>query len=140
MTTIKGGRELRARLKAISQSFKPIGAKWADDTAKLAKARVPVRTGRLRQSIRRRNATQKRATVVAHYTAFFVDKGPKAHAIKAKRARGLVFEGRGGRTIFAPLVRHPGYHARPFRQKAADEALRRNPMATEVIKAWNQAA
>lgn len=137
---IQGGRELKARLRAISQSFKPIGRDWADDTAKLAKSRVPVRTGRLRQSIRRRSATQKRATVVAHYTAFFVDKGPKAHTIRARKARFLVFEGRGGHTIFAPKVLHRGYRGRPFRERAALEALRRNPMAEEVIKAWNEAA
>jgi len=137
---LKGGRELRARLNAISESFKPIGRNWADDTARLARARVPVRTGRLRQSIRRRNASKKRATVVAHYTAFFVDKGPKAHDIKARRAKGLVFEGRGGRTIFAKKVRHRGYAGRPFRAQAAREALDRNPAAEEIIRAWNRAA
>ena len=137
---LKGGRELRARLKAISQSFKPIGKKWADDTARIAKPRVPVRSGRLRQSIRRRNASQKRATVVAHYTAYFVDKGPKPHDIKARRGRLLVFEGRGGNTIFAPKVRHRGYAGRPFRDRAAKEALARNPAAEEIIRAWNAAA
>ena len=137
---LRGGRELRARLKAIGLSFKPAGRKWADDTARLAKSRVPVRSGRLRQSIRRRNASQKRATVVAHYTAFFVDKGPKPHEIRPKRRKGLVFEGRGGRTIFAPKVFHRGYAGRPFRREAAIEALKRNPMAEEAIRAWNRAA
>jgi hypothetical protein len=137
---VRGSRELRARLKAISVSFKPIGRKWADDTARLARARVPQRTGRLRQSIRRRNATQKRATVVAHYTASFVDAGVKPHEIRAKRRKGLVFEGRGGRTIFAPKVFHRGYRGKPFRREAALEALKRNPMAEEVIRAWNEAA
>lgn len=137
---LRGGRELRARLRAIGLSFKPAGRKWADDTARLAKSRVPVRSGRLRQSIRRRNASQKRATVVAHYTAYFVDKGPKAHAIKRRHAPLLVFEGRGGNTIFAPKVRHRGYAGRPFRREAAIEALRRNPMAEEAIRAWNKAA
>jgi hypothetical protein len=138
---LKGSRELKARLRAISQSFKPIGKKWADDTAKLARARVPQRTGRLRQSIRRKNASQKRATVVAHYTAYFVDKGPRPHTIKARRGRKglLIFEGRSD-TIFAPKVRHRGYRGRPFRHRAAMEALERNPMAEEVIKAWNAAA
>ena len=138
---LKGGRELRARLKAISQSFKPIGRTWADDTVRLARPRVPRRTGRLRQSIRRKNASQKRATVVAHYTAYFVDKGPKPHSIKARRGRRqLIFEGRGGDTIFAPKVRHRGYAGRPFRREAALEALKRNPAAEEIIRAWNEAA
>ena len=137
---LKGGRELRARLKAIGQSFKPIGRQWADDTVRLARPRVPVRTGRLRQSIRRRNASTRRATVVAHYTAFFVDKGTKPHDIKRRRAKGLVFEGRGGRTIFASKVHHRGYAGKPFRERAAREALDRNPAAEEIIRAWNRAA
>ena len=137
---LKGGRELRARLNALSTAFKPIGRNWADDTVRLARPRVPVRTGRLRQSIRRRNASKKRATVVAHYTAFFVDAGPKPHVIRAKKGRFLAFEGRGGNTIFAPRVRHRGYRGRPFRRRAAIEALKRNPMAEEVIRAWNEAA
>jgi len=142
-SSLKGGRQLRARLRAIKLAFKPIGRKWADDTAALAKPRVPVRTGRLRRSIKRRSATQRRATVVAHYTAFFVDKGPKAHVITAKRGnrRGLlIFQGRGDRTIFAPRVRHRGYAGRPFRQQAAHEAMARNPAAEEIIKQWNRAA
>lgn len=137
---IRGGRELKARLRAIRQSFKPIGRKWADDTVRLAKPRVPVRTGRLKQSIRRKNASQRKATVVAHYTAFFVDAGPKPNVIRAKKGRFLAFEGRGGNTIFAPRVRHRGYRGRPFRRRAAIEALKRNPMAEEVIRAWNEAA
>lgn len=137
---LKGGKQLRTRLRAIRLAFKPIGRQWADDTARLSKAAVPVRTGRLRKSIRRRNATQKRATVVAHYTAYFVDKGPKAHDIKAKRGRALIFEGRDGRTIFTPKVRHRGYAGRPFRERAAAEAMARNPAAAEIIKQWNRAA
>ena len=80
---LKGGPELRRKLKAIQLTFKPVGRKWADATADVARERVPVKTGRLRQSIRRKNATQKRATVSAHYTATFVDGGTKAHDIVA---------------------------------------------------------
>jgi len=137
--SLQGGPQLRARLKAIKQSFKPVGKAWADETVRQMRPRVPVQTGRLRRSFRVRNASQKRATVVGHFTAYFIDKGPKPHVITAKRAGNLVFQAQG-RTIFARKVHHRGYRARPFRQRAAEEALRKNPMAAEVIRQWNAAA
>lgn len=137
--SLKGKRELNARLKALRQVFKPVGRQWGDETVRQAEAHVPAPTGRLRKSIRVRNNTQRKTTVVAHYTAYFIDKGPKAHDIKAKRAGTLVFQSQG-RTIFARKVHHRGYRGRPFRERAAREALRKNPMAEQVIRAWNQAA
>jgi hypothetical protein len=136
---LKGSRELRARLKALGQVFKPLGRDWADTTVRLMRPMVPVQTGRLRRTIRRRNASAKRATVVAHYTAYFVDKGPRAHAIRPKRARMLRFQAEG-RTVFAKAVHHRGYRGRPFRARAAREGLRRNPPAQALIEAWNEAA
>lgn len=137
--SLKGERELRARLKALRLAFKPIGKDWANEGVRQMRPRVPVRTGRLRQSFRVRNATQRRAVVGGHFTAYFVDKGPKPHDIRAKTGGTLVFQGRRG-TVFARSVHHRGYRGRPFRQKAADEALRKTPMAQEVIRQWNNAA
>lgn len=137
--SLKGGRELRARLKAIRLAFKPIGREWADEYVNVAAPMVPEQTGRLRRSIKRKNSTQRRATVAAHFTAFFVDAGTKQHAIRPKRARGLSWQ-EGGRTIFARKVAHPGTRARPFRVRAAHEALRRKPMAETLIAEWNRAA
>lgn len=136
---LQGGPELKARLKAIRQAFKPIGKDWADETSKVARGMVPVRTGRLRQSIKRRNATQRKATVVAHHTAYFVDKGPRPHLIKPKRGTHLIFQA-GGRTIFARQVNHRGYRGRPFRQRAAEAGLRRTAGAAAIIREWNRAA
>lgn len=137
-TNLKGTNELRARLRAIQTSFKPIGREWADTTAGVAKPMVPVRTGRLRASIRRKNASMKLASVAAHFTAFFVDAGPKAHTIVPKKANRLAFQVEG-RTVFARKVSHPGYRPRPFRERAATEGLRRTPMAQQMIKLWNSA-
>lgn len=138
--SLKGGRELRARLKAIKQTFKPAGREWADETAAIAKTLVPVKTGRLHGSIRRKNASMRKATVAAHYSAFFVDKGTKAHTIAPRRASGLIFQGRSGQTIFARKVNHPRTSAHPFRERAAREGLRRRPMVASLIKLWNAAA
>lgn len=139
MSQLKGGRELRARLKAAGQMFKPYGRQWADTTAEEARRRVPVVTGALRKSIRRRNATQRRATVVGAYWGNFVDAGSKAHDIKARRAPRLIFQA-GGRTIFAKKVHKDRIAARPFKKDAALAALRKHPMSDELIAQWNKAA
>lgn len=123
--SIKGTAELKARLRAIRVVFKPIGRDWADETVVLARAAVPVRTGRLQRSIRRQSATMQRAKVVAHYSQYFVDAGTKAH-----------FEPRHN---YFSKVKHPRTRPQPFRARVAREALRRKPMAQQVIKAWNDA-
>jgi hypothetical protein len=137
--SLKGAPALRRRIKALGQAFKPLGKDWADETARLMRPMVPVETGRLRRTIRRRNASAKRATVVSHFTAYFVDKGPKAHAIRPRRARMLRFQSEG-RTVFAKAVHHRGYRGRPFRVRAAREALRRRPIRQALIDQWNAAA
>lgn len=120
-------------------TFKVYGKTWADETAASARRRVPVRTGRLKASIRRRNATQKRATVVAHYSANFVDAGTKEHDIKPRKAKRLVFDS-GGNTIFARKVHKRRIAARPFKSKAAHEALTKHPMKETMIELWNSGA
>jgi hypothetical protein len=136
---LKGGDDLRRRIKAIRLAFKPIGAEWATTTAGIMRPAVPNRTGRLRKSFRKRNATQKRAVVGGHYTAYFVDAGPKAHDIVPKGAKRLVFP-IGGRTIYSRKVHHRGYRARPFRARSAREGYRRTPKVAEIINQWNRAA
>lgn len=137
--SLKGGPELKRRLRAIQLTFKPVGRKWADHTAEAGRDMVPVRTGRLRKSIRRKNATMKRATVAAHYTATFVDGGTKAHDIVAKTGGSLAFKS-GNRSVFARKVHHRGARAQPFKKRAAREGMRKTPMAKELIDLWNKAA
>lgn len=137
--SLQGGRQLNARLKAIKEVFKPVARTWAKETVKAGRPLVPVKTGRLRRSFKVKSVSGKRAVVGAHYTAYFVDKGPKAHIIKAKKAKGLVFQGRNG-PVFARAVHHRGYRGRPFRQRMAEEGLRQTPAAEELVKLWNKAA
>ena len=141
MSNVRGGPELRRRLKAVGQSFKPYGRRWADETAaEMRRSRAWTdRTGRLRKSFRRKNATAKRATVFGHYTANFVDAGSKAHDINAKRAPFLVFQA-GGRTIFTRKVHKQRIAARRFKRPAALAAFRRHPMTQTMIDEWNRAA
>jgi hypothetical protein len=137
--TLKGKQQLQRRLGAMQKLPKAVGVKWADKDVRLNASRVPVRTGRLRGSFRVKTVTARKAIVSGHFTAYFVDAGPKPHVIKAKRAKLLRFEV-GGRTVFARSVHHRGYRARPFRRRAAQQALREARMAQSVIDLWNGAA
>lgn len=138
---VRGTPELRARMKAIKVAFKPIGRKWAESTADHAQrgARFKDRSGRGRKSIRVRNASMKRATVVATYYVAILDKGSKQHQIVPRRARNLVFQA-GGRTVFAKKVQKPAMRGLGFGNRAGKAGLRDTPMAAELIRLWNGAA
>lgn len=136
---LKGSRELRARLKAIRQVFKPAGREWADYTAEEARRRVPVRSGATRNSIRRRNASQRKATVVGHYAVNFIDAGTKAHDIKPRRQSVLKFEA-GGKTVFARKVHKRATPARPFKKESAEVGLRKTNLIADLVDLWNKAA
>lgn len=137
---LKGRKELNARLKALKLSFKPIGRSWGREGVKQMRSHVPVDTGKLRRSFRITSATQTRVRIGGFYTAYFVDAGPKPHAIKPKRAKVLAYPIGGGRTRFSRAIHHRGYRARPFRERAKMEAWRLTPAVAEVIAAWNKAA
>lgn len=137
---VSGTPELQRRLKALRLTFKAGGRLWADEAADVMRGMVPRRTGNLARSFRRRNATQRKATVAAHYSAFFVDAGSVAHEIRPKRAKRLAWQDRRGRTIFASKVQHPRTRPRPFRDRAAREALRRRPLSKTLVELWNRAA
>jgi hypothetical protein len=151
MSALKGAPALRARLKALTATkvFTPLGKDWADEAVRIGQQRVgsynmPYSNGRLRLSIRRKTANQRKAVVTGSYHSYFVDAGVKPHSMQRRSARP---RGRGTlasaqRTIFARTARkgHPGYRARPFRAYMAGEALRRKPMSAALIAAWNAAA
>jgi hypothetical protein len=139
VNNLKGTAEFKARLKAAGQMFKPYGREWTDEYVRVARPMVAVRTGKTRMSIRRRNASQRKATVQALFTAIFIDQGTKRHTIVPKRAKALYFTD-GGSPRFVPQVQHPGSRARPFREEAMRRSIRNKPMADRLIREWNGAA
>ncbi len=136
---LKGANELRARLKAIKEVWKPIARNWGKTDVAEMRDHVPVRTGRLRRSFRVTPVSGKKVRVGGHFTAYFVDAGPKPHVINPRRGGHLIFKEQG-KTIFARKVHSRGYRARPFRKRAAVEAMRKNPQAQQLIDLWNRAA
>lgn len=137
--SLKGGPELRARIKAVGQTFKPYGKLWRDTTARNMRRSIPVATGATRDSIRGKSATQKRATVVGSYITNFIDAGSKAHDIEARKKPLLIFEA-GGRTIFTKKVHKARIAPRRFKRPAALDAIREHPMHETMIDLWNRAA
>ena len=138
-TNLQGAPQLRARLKAIKESFRPIGRKWATSTTRHARTSAPNRTGKGRRSIRVKSASQRKATVVANYYMAILDKGAKAYTIVPRKKPNLVFQA-GGRTVFAKKVNKPATRGLGFAGRAARDGLRDNPMADELIRQWNSAA
>jgi len=139
VSSLKGGDELRRRIKAMGLVFKPLGRKWGDRTVQRFRPAVPQRTGATRASFRVGSATARRATVRGSFVAFFIDKGPKAHVITPKAHRFLAFQV-NGQPVFARQVHHRGYRGRPFRHRQALEALDDIDMAGLLTEAWNRAA
>ena len=152
--TLVGADDLKARLKALRQGvFKPAAKAWAQEAADIARSEVggmsmPYSGDNLKRSkpqaqllpsIKVKSATMRKAVVVASYHSYFVDAGPKAHSLRARKSRP---KSGAGRTIFAATARkrHPGYAARPFRGKAAARAYEKHPVQDYVYKAWNGAA
>lgn len=138
-STLKGSPELKARLKAIKQTFKPVGRQWADTTVQLVKPQIPERSSKGRRSVRRKNASMKRATVAAIHYVGILDKGAKAHTIEPRKAKSLRFND-GNRTVFSRKVHKPATRGRGFAIRASRESMRRHPMAEELIRQWNDAA
>lgn len=138
MSSLQGARELRARLKAIRTVFKPVGREWADRVVILAKPRIPYRTGKTRGSIRRANATLRKARVTGFYPVNFIDAGTKAHDVAPKKAKVLRFN-IGGQPKFAKKAHIPQKAARPFKKEVARKALEQTDMLGRLIKLWNSA-
>lgn len=136
---LRGGRELRARLRAIKTVFKPVGRRWADETTKLARSRVKVVTGKTRATIRRKNASMTRASVEAKGGARFLEAGTVPHVIKARRVGTMKFNV-GGRPVFAKRVSHPGSRKQPFLRRSGADALEKIDMLRDLVDLWNKAA
>lgn len=137
--SLKGSRELRRRLKAIRTVFKPAGRQWADETARIAKTMVPVRTGKTQRSIRRRNASQRKATVVGFYPVNFIDAGAKAHDEKPRKTRAMKLDV-GGRTVFAKKVHKRAQQGNHFKKRAAERGLEKVDIVNDLLQLWNEAA
>jgi hypothetical protein len=157
MSTLAGADDLKARFKALqTKVIGPAGKAWAEEAAKIARARVsamnmPYSGEQARRkkpqavllpSIAVRKSKSKQKFIVqGSYHAYFVDAGVEQHSLTA-RSSTVKRAASEGRTIFARAGRkpHPGYRSRPFRGASAKAALVKHPVSETVVKAWNEAA
>ncbi len=139
MALLLGAKELAARMDALKLTFERVSRQWNDDTVRLAKARVPVRTGKTQRSIRRRSSTKKTSTVTVSWPGRVVESDVKEHTIMARKGSVLKFQS-GGRTIFAKKVLKRAQPGRPFLAPSAAQSLNDSLLRDQLIKAWNDAA
>lgn len=146
---IKGAAELQRKLgqlpvkleKNILRGALRAGAKVIE---REAKARVPVKSGLLRDSIRV-SVRARRGTVTAQvkaggrrkgqaFYAWMVEHGTRRHVIvagagRSRTVRALAIAGR----IVGAKVDHPGAAAHPFMKPSLDS---RAPQALDAIRAY----
>lgn len=139
MATLKGGPELRRRLKAIKKVFKPVGRSWAEETVRLASSRVKVRSGKTKRSIRVKNASLKRASVEARHGGRFLEAGAAPHELQPRKFTVMRFNA-AGQPRFAKRIHHPGSPKQPFLRNSAADALDEADMLRDLIALWNNAA
>lgn len=89
-------------------------------TQRIMQETSPVRTGRLRQSIRVEKIGPLEYFIgpTVEY-AIYVKKGTRPHEIRPRRARALRFV-INGKVVFAKKVEHPGTKPNPFVKRTAE--------------------
>jgi len=101
----------------------------------LLRSEAPVKTEKLRQSIRQQSrGLEGEVTIGAPYTVF-VATGTQPHIIRPTRAQALRFEVAGD-IIFSTLVRHPGTKPNPFVQRTSERLAQLIPTIFERV--WKQ--
>lgn len=130
---IEGGKELEARLKdlgskmATSISNKAL-RKGANVIRDEMRSLVPIRSGRLKKSIKvkkdRFNRSNKTQTYTigpsgpGAYIARFIEYGTSGHVVKIKSKKILAVSKAG--EVFGREIKHPGVKAKPFIRPAYD--------------------
>jgi hypothetical protein len=132
--SLQGANELRRRLDAILKAPEQIQRKWAAATAPILRARIPVRRGVTRASVR----VGSNNTVIGNAVVNFLDAGVKAHDITAKRGT-LKFQV-GSQTLFRKKVHKPRIAGRPIKKESARQGLEKLQPADQIIRLWNEAA
>lgn len=135
---LQGAPQLHARLAAVRAAPKGIAGDWAKETARLARARVAVDTGRTKRSIRPSSGDMQ-GQVEVRGVGRFIEGGVRRHDITPSHSKVLRFS-QGGRPVYAKRVHHPGNRARPFLAPSARQAYRTVSPAKRVVDAWNGAA
>ncbi len=130
MAEVKGLENLQAALEALPANIEKNFMRGAlraggKEIEQEAKALVPVKSGKLRSTIRTSTGSRGGkvfARVLAGdrrkggaFWAGFVERGTKAHEIKPKNRASLFIAG-----LLRQIVKHPGARASHFMERAAE--------------------
>jgi hypothetical protein len=139
-TRIKGGPQLKARLAAIPAGAPGLVGLWAEDAASLMRQNAPASSRPASRKFEPRTRGL-RGAVYGAYWWIFVDRGTKRHVIYgagAKNPPEILRFSRGGRTIFAKKVNHPGQRRRAFITRSAQDAFSSSALHEGIVKLWNR--
>jgi len=116
-------RDLENAAVQAQTSVMQILVNMAEQIASYMRQEVPVRSGKLRDSIRVK-VMDDRIEIGPEGADYgvYVHYGTKPHEIHAKKGGTLAFQV-GNRTVFATVVHHPGTQPNPFAERAAKRFL-----------------
>jgi len=116
-------RDLEYAAQQAQTSVMQILVNMAEQIADYMRQEVPVRSGKLRDSIRVK-VEDSRIVIGPEGVdyAVYVEYGTKPHEIRAKNNGVLAFTV-NSKTVFATVVQHPGTDPNPFAQRAAQRFL-----------------
>ena len=116
---------ITGRLRAVEEY---IVREVADSALSHARALTPVRSGRLRGSLRieAHGGTELHVVMGGSRAPYapYVEYGTRPHVIRPRRAEALRFEIEGD-MVYARLVHHPGTRPMEIMARAADLAMKR---------------
>ena len=123
MITVEVKRE-GLNIEALGRVFTRVVERFierlADRVEEVMREKAPERTGRLKQSIRKRVELRRAVIGPAVPYAVYVEYGTGPHEILPIHARALRFEVEG-RIVFAARVWHPGTRPQPFVRETAEQ-------------------
>jgi hypothetical protein len=112
-------------------SFIRATSKWADavgpEILSNIRREAPHRTGRLKDSLTYRKRLGLTGVALEFGSnvpyAGYVEEGTPPHIIQPRNASVLRFTMRGGETVYARSVNHPGTRANPYARRAVEQML-----------------
>lgn len=107
---------------SMEQAWDKAAFDIAVDVQNLLKLASPVKTGRLRNSVKARVINGEIVVTIVDY-AKFLEFGTPPHVIVPSKKKALKWKNSGGKVKFAKKVNHPGSPPRPFIMPALKEKL-----------------
>lgn len=137
--SLTGVDGLVRRLEALRGVSVVVGRRWQEATVPEMQRRIPVRTGRTRQSVHAGPRSTQSASVRGSYVTNFIEAGTAQHTETPRDGKALKFQV-GGRTYFRRRVVKPRVPGHPFKREAARIGLAKADPSGAIVELWNRSA